>query len=978
MLLDIDSDSKSTFPSALLDSALESQAASPTKKQRSGAKRSNATKSKKSKPKIQSTAGPSRASEDGLGKQATSQEVALTDDLPKTIHGSKLEVYADAVANGVAGFRLLHGRLFVVQSWDIEKNQTKDVWHHLQYQIFGGKTSTGCSCPVATGGVLCIHQGYFMEANLAERYEGIVTTSDEAPAANLFYQRPLSTMAFLSLFSVESKSSSALKGRAIVSHTGTSRNGGEWKCSKDTNLSTCAHINEALPLLPEEFGDLLEGMDLLEESISQDVCTMERGPGTSVSYLPIHPPKWTRLTTDPVLYEEPPPLRDISVEQAKFYLQEGDSCCLCPNGRTFWDKDGKAEFRKAKLYTLTSLYEIEVQMQKCPECPTKNARWIGPDLRSRGVFNYNNSVFITHELLDEYTSAYTSSETPFVAWTTQISRRYGISDATFMGRDLFRAAWFAYAYLQSFNDDMACKSCGPAPETVIWDGITLSFGKKHLTSSLRPPTTTHPESQQLLLDRTLRKSVKEALHAPSVAGLKASAKEEGIFEMSVLTPENPAPAVIPSDLATLPPLPSQPTPSIIASPSPPTKPITSPNTNPSTPKRTSTALAFTPSALRAQGLPVVSASPSPSKALFRQATLVDKHIKTLPSTSSSLRALCPPLADLFDKYLGEDAYAARVCPKIWRNFFTQVAAEESVLQLVNYASWLNLREFLKNPIPEKVGLLLSIPAFYKVLVSKDVDFALVIEVLRWVEVRTRVLLKEMISERVLELARDGSIPANANDWRKTGCFYSMPIVRHRPLYPRLEKESIRKKEEKLQEEAGKRGDRCGKYYSQYGERRLTGGIMVCWCTHSICYGFHCIPFSEGRDDVFSAMVTRWHVAPKRVIYDFACALGPYCMLREPQFFGNTYFAIDHFHANGHTKCSPAAFLSEYSNVDPSLSAINSSAAECGNGALRRIRKSVSYMGQERAIIYTRVFLSVWNRLKLRRMEATRSAYRLGR
>lgn len=190
------------------------------------------------------------------------------------------------------------------------------------------------------------------------------------------------------------------------------------------------------------------------------------------------------------------------------------------------------------------------------------------------------------------------------------------------------------------------------------------------------------------------------------------------------------------------------------------------------------------------------------------------------------------------------------------------------------------------------------------------------------------------------------------------------------MYPRIPGDGQKDKKDQSQGN-GPRGDRCGKYYEHYTERGLTGGIMVCWCTHSICYGFHCIPASEGRDDVFSAMVSRWEEAPKRVVYDFACALGPYCMLREPQFFANTFFAVDHFHATGHTKCSPAAFLSEYVNVDPRLATINSSAAECGNGALRRIRKSVSYMGQERAIIYTKVFLSMWNRLKILRMACER-------
>lgn len=142
--------------------------------------------------------------------------------------------------------------------------------------------------------------------------------------------------------------------------------------------------------------------------------------------------------------------------------------------------------------------------------------------------------------------------------------------------------------------------------------------------------------------------------------------------------------------------------------------------------------------------------------------------------------------------------------------------------------------------------------------------------------------------------------------------------------------------------------------------------MAAWCTHSICYGFHCIPTGEGRNDVFSAMITRWPVAPKRVVYDFACALGPYCLLRETDFFADTEFLIDTFHASGHTKCSRSAFLSTYSNVDPLLTTINPSAAECGNGGISHIRKAIRYMTQERAIRYTRIYISFWNRGKMLR------------
>ena len=122
----------------------------------------------------------------------------------------------------------------------------------------------------------------------------------------------------------------------------------------------------------------------------------------------------------------------------------------------------------------------------------------------------------------------------------------------------------------------------------------------------------------------------------------------------------------------------------------------------------------------------------------------------------------------------------------------------------------------------------------------------------------------------------------------------------------------------IRRETGCREAKCSKYFAQYGQQQLTGGILAAWCTHSIRYGFHCIPESEGYNNIFSAMITCWPVAPTIGVYDFACALGPYCMTREPRFFANTLFVIDHFHSTGHSKCSWACFLTTYTNVDPRL------------------------------------------------------------
>ena len=187
----------------------------------------------------------------------------------------------------------------------------------------------------------------------------------------------------------------------------------------------------------------------------------------------------------------------------------------------------------------------------------------------------------------------------------------------------------------------------------------------------------------------------------------------------------------------------------------------------------------------------------------------------------------------------------------------------------------------------------------------------------------------------------------------------MPHIRDRPSYPALKEEAG--------DSASEQKGGCRKFYSKYSPKKLTGGIMVCWCTHSISYGFHIIPVGEGRNDVFSAIYTRWEKAPSIIVYDFACALQPYCLLREPEFFKNTLFAIDDFHSSDHTKCGAACFLKTYKNSDPRLLRLNSSAGECGNQGLSRIRKSISYMGQERAMMLTKIFLSVWNRTRIQNM-----------
>lgn len=222
--------------------------------------------------------------------------------------------------------------------------------------------------------------------------------------------------------------------------------------------------------------------------------------------------------------------------------------------------------------------------------------------------------------------------------------------------------------------------------------------------------------------------------------------------------------------------------------------------------------------------------------------------------------------------------------------------------------------------------------------------------------RAETVFKSLVERRTTIKTTSDSPPAPVGrSWEETGCYYGRQPVRYRPLYDGRDNQATF--------DGADDRDACRKFYSTYTKRTLTGGLMALWCTHLVCLGFHMIPQAEGRNDVFSPLFVYFEEAPKTVVYDFACQLGPYAMAREPVFFKDTCFAIDEMHAQGHTACSTASFVSNYIRTRPELANLNSSAAECCNSGLSRIKKSISYMTEKRAFVYTFVFLNVWNRMR---------------
>jgi hypothetical protein len=92
------------------------------------------------------------------------------------------------------------------------------------------------------------------------------------------------------------------------------------------------------------------------------------------------------------------------------------------------------------------------------------------------------------------------------------------SQIPFIKEKAFRTAWFSYIRLVELATDMRCLHCGDVPKVTIWDGVTLSFNRKNILSTLKPPTVVDEQSEvkhgtkaqqglQLISDKPLRKLI---------------------------------------------------------------------------------------------------------------------------------------------------------------------------------------------------------------------------------------------------------------------------------------------------------------------------------------------------------------------------------------------------------------------------------------------------------------------------------------
>ncbi|ESK82259.1 hypothetical protein Moror_15500 [Moniliophthora roreri MCA 2997] len=641
--------------------------------------------------------------------------------------------------------------LYVVKGFDSYQKIGNGSYYHLEARMKGeDNINLSCRCNLGKMGGDCFHKRFYQEFQ-----DSWFQQNEQGPETNgavvLFLRHMIGMREeiWLNRFLVECRSGSiAARSRSIVTYEGLDTRQGKWSCTKHMAPGThCTHISRVKKLLQLIIGKWENGDEegCKEESEPSNMYVVEGvnvGNTTeqSISYLPIMPPSWASLPEDPVLYTRADP--NAKVPEVLSLDALSRSAC----GRHFYDNESSKMEKECTVYTLTGRHHCRIEVQSCPACPRARKCLIGPDPCNVRIFNFNNSILFTHELMDEYTNRYTRSETPFAAFIQAMGRIYVGWHETFIGEDLFRATWFAFATIQDMRDDMLCPDCGDAPENLIWNGVTLLFGRCHLRDMLRPPTYRYPGTLQHFRGRYPKQQ-----WIPDPPNKDRKVTEQADHEGSSDDTDTPM----------------------------------------------STRLQTDSSRCKSELLAVVK------ELLTAEA----------PAVAGVLYAV----------------YGANAKQRDWRMrrhyrvLFEQLSANESTMQMVNESGLKVLKQFIESPTQEKASLLVDVPALMTVLQS---------ELRLGKDMKLLILLCDENLENIRSNVEGG------NDWRETGCCYSLPQIRMRPEYPNIPGDTKPEKDTK-------HGGKCSKYYSTYREQQLTGGLMCAWCTHSICYGFHCIPKGEG-------------------------------------------------------------------------------------------------------------------------------------
>ncbi|KAJ7590571.1 hypothetical protein C8J56DRAFT_1133967 [Mycena floridula] len=293
------------------------------------------------------------------------------------------QAYAQGVQAHCAGFYQIGEGLCVAGAWDFKKQQGKAGWFHVSFRQVGPELLLNCRCSRCRAGASsCIHKWFLVEYRqewFPEQEWEIITNK-----AVMITREQTDSENWHNVFSVGLEKEPS---RAIVTHNGKDDGGGRWTCSKTcADVASCPHIGKARAMLPR----LVSGDPNAEEGsgLAYMGFDVERGKHQScaISHLPIRPPPWVALSSDLALYPYPKPV----LSSPGLIRLDEYSACPYHAEKVFWDGTGEVTENPCVVYTIVGAFEATVQLVKCPICPGRRRRYIGPDPRDLGLFNFNN------------------------------------------------------------------------------------------------------------------------------------------------------------------------------------------------------------------------------------------------------------------------------------------------------------------------------------------------------------------------------------------------------------------------------------------------------------------------------------------------------------------------------------------------------------------------------------------------------------
>lgn len=135
-----------------------------------------------------------------------------------------------------------------------------------------------------------------------------------------------------------------------------------------------------------------------------------------VSHLGINPPEWVRLSHEPCTppFESIPPTIPI------------DSTARCTCGSSVRDPTSPIVTASIRVFGLQYARSVDIEMIKCTleSCRSSHQRYLIPDCSKYGLMIWSKNIALEHDLLFDYLSQLSRSETPMIAFVLSTRQRY--------------------------------------------------------------------------------------------------------------------------------------------------------------------------------------------------------------------------------------------------------------------------------------------------------------------------------------------------------------------------------------------------------------------------------------------------------------------------------------------------------------------------------------------------------------------------